>query len=54
MSRALADAEDLVVLREAGDVRRPPPMPHGVVLAAGDGSAVGIDIQKAFVAGVLW
>ncbi len=34
----------------AGDVRRPPPMPHQVVLAAADGSAAGIDIHKAFVA----
>lgn len=34
----------------AGDVRRPPPMPHQVVLAAGDGSAAAIDIHKAFVA----
>lgn len=37
----------------AGDVRRPPPMPHQVVLAAGDGSAAGIDIHKAFVQGVI-
>jgi len=35
----------------AGDVRRPPPMPHQVVLAAGDGSAAAIAIHKAFVAG---
>ncbi|MEP7204466.1 MAG: NAD(P)/FAD-dependent oxidoreductase [Ilumatobacteraceae bacterium] len=34
----------------AGDVRRPPPMPHQVVLAAADGSTAGIDIHKAFVA----
>jgi thioredoxin reductase len=34
----------------AGDVRRPPPMPHQVVLAAADGSAAAIDIHKAFVA----
>ena len=34
----------------AGDVRRPPPMPHQVILAAADGSTAGIDIHKAFVA----
>ncbi len=34
----------------AGDVRRPPPMPHQVILAAADGSAAAIDIHKAFVA----
>jgi thioredoxin reductase (NADPH) len=34
----------------AGDVRRPPPMPHQVVLAAADGSAAAIDIHKARVA----
>ena len=34
----------------AGDVRRPPPMPHQVVLAAADGSAAAIAIHKAFVA----
>ena len=34
----------------AGDVRRPPPMPHQVVLAAADGSAAAIDIHKSFVA----
>lgn len=33
----------------AGDVRRPPPMPHQVILAAADGSAAAIDIHKAFV-----
>jgi thioredoxin reductase len=33
----------------AGDVRRPPPMPHQVVLAAADGSAAAIAIHKAFV-----
>ena len=33
----------------AGDVRRPPPLPHQVVLAAADGSAAGIAIHKAFV-----
>ena len=32
----------------AGDVRRPPPMPHQVILAAADGSTAGIDIHKAF------
>ena len=37
----------------AGDVRRPPPMPHQVVLAAADGSTVAIAMHKAFVAGVL-
>ena len=35
----------------AGDVRRPPPTPHQVVLAAADGSAAAIAIHKAFVAG---
>ena len=34
----------------AGDVRRPPPMPHQVVMAAADGSAAAIAIHKAFVA----
>jgi thioredoxin reductase len=34
----------------AGDVRRPPPLPHQVVLAAADGSAAAIAIHKAFVA----
>ena len=34
----------------AGDVRRPPPMPHQVVLAAADGSAAGIAIHKSLVA----
>ncbi|HSP29523.1 MAG TPA: FAD-dependent oxidoreductase, partial [Ilumatobacteraceae bacterium] len=33
----------------AGDVRRPPPMPHQVILAAADGSAAAIAIHKAFV-----
>jgi thioredoxin reductase len=34
----------------AGDVRRPPPMPHQVVMAAADGSAAAIAIHKTFVA----
>jgi thioredoxin reductase len=34
----------------AGDVRRPPPTPHQVILAAADGSAAAIAIHKAFVA----
>jgi thioredoxin reductase len=34
----------------AGDVRRPPPMAHQVVMAAADGSAAAIAIHKAFVA----
>ncbi len=34
----------------AGDVRRPPPTPHQVVLAAADGSAAAIAMHKAFVA----
>jgi thioredoxin reductase len=34
----------------AGDLRRPPPMPHQVVLAAADGSTAAIAIHKAFVA----
>jgi thioredoxin reductase len=37
----------------AGDVRRPPPTPQQVVLAAGDGSAAAIDIHKAFVSGTI-
>lgn len=37
----------------AGDVRRPPPMPHQVVLAAADGSAAGIDMHKAIVSGLV-
>ena len=37
----------------AGDVRRPPPAPHQVVLAAADGSAAAIAIHKAFVAHAL-
>jgi thioredoxin reductase len=37
----------------AGDVRRPPPMPHQVVLAAADGSSAAIAIHKAFVAGTI-
>ena len=35
----------------AGDIRRPPPLPHQVVLAAADGSTAAIAIHKAFVAG---
>jgi thioredoxin reductase len=34
----------------AGDVRRPPPAPHQVVLAAADGSAAAIAIHKALLA----
>ena len=34
----------------AGDIRRPPPMPHQVVLAAADGSTAAIAIHKSFVA----
>ena len=34
----------------AGDVRRPPPAPHQVVLAAADGSAAAIAIHRSFVA----
>ncbi|MBI4935386.1 MAG: NAD(P)/FAD-dependent oxidoreductase [Actinobacteria bacterium] len=37
----------------AGDVRRPPPMPHQVVLAAADGSTAAIAIHKSFIAGAL-
>ena len=37
----------------AGDVRRPVPMPHQVVLAAADGSTAAMDIHKASVAGIL-
>ena len=35
----------------AGDVRRPPPMPHQVMLAAADGSTAAIAIHRAFAAG---
>lgn len=38
----------------AGDVRRPPPVPHQVILAAADGSTAGIDIHKTFVARNRW
>jgi thioredoxin reductase len=34
----------------AGDVRRPPPTPHQVVLAAADGSTAAIALHKALVA----
>lgn len=34
----------------AGDLRRPPPAPHQVVLAAADGSTAAIAMHKAFVA----
>lgn len=34
----------------AGDVRRPPPTPHQVVMAAADGSTAAIAIHKAVVA----
>jgi thioredoxin reductase len=34
----------------AGDVRRPPPTPHQVVLAAADGSTAAIAMHKALVA----
>lgn len=37
----------------AGDVRRSPPNPHQVVLAAADGSTAAIDIHKSFVSGHL-
>ena len=37
----------------AGDVRRAPPKPHQVVLAAADGSTAAIAVHKAFVAGEL-
>ena len=35
----------------AGDLRRPPPAPHQVVLAAADGSAAAIAMHKTLVAG---
>lgn len=35
----------------AGDIRRPPPTPHQVVLAAADGSAAAISIHKALAGG---
>jgi thioredoxin reductase len=34
----------------AGDVRRPPPLPHQVVLAAADGSTAAIAMHKSFIA----
>jgi thioredoxin reductase len=34
----------------AGDVRRPPPIPHQVVLAAADGSTAAIALHRALVA----
>lgn len=37
----------------AGDVRRPPPAPHQVLLAAADGSTAAIAIHKAFIANSL-
>ena len=37
----------------AGDVRRPVPMPHQVVLAAADGSCAAMDMHKSFVAGTV-
>lgn len=37
----------------AGDVRRPAPAPHQVVLAAADGSTAAIAMHKAFIAGHL-
>ena len=37
----------------AGDVRRAPPLPHQVVLAAADGSTAAIAMHKAFVSGGL-
>lgn len=42
-----ATSHDLVWA--AGDVRRAPPNPHQVVLAAGDGSAAAIAIHKALM-----
>ena len=33
----------------AGDVRRPPPMPHQVVLAAADGASAAISIHKSLM-----
>jgi pyruvate/2-oxoglutarate dehydrogenase complex dihydrolipoamide dehydrogenase (E3) component len=38
----------------AGDVRRPPPTPHQVVLAAADGSTAAIAIHKTFVTHKPW
>jgi thioredoxin reductase (NADPH) len=37
----------------AGDIRRAPPRPHQVVLAAADGSTAAIALHKAFVSGEL-
>lgn len=34
----------------AGDIRRPPPLPHQVILAAADGSSAAIAIHKTLVA----
>ena len=44
-------ATDHPLVWAAGDVRRPTPAPHQVVLAAADGSAAAIAMHKAFVAG---
>ncbi|MFN8024649.1 MAG: NAD(P)/FAD-dependent oxidoreductase [Acidimicrobiales bacterium] len=41
------------VVWAAGDLRRSPPQPHQVILAAADGSAAAISIHKAFVHGEL-
>jgi thioredoxin reductase len=42
-------ATSVPLIWAAGDVRRPPPSPHQVVLAAADGSTAAIAIHKAFV-----
>jgi thioredoxin reductase len=63
IARALGcetDADGYIVTNEAGatshplvwaagDVRRAPPIPHQVILAAADGSTAAIAIHKAFV-----
>lgn len=44
-------ATDHPLVWAAGDVRRPAPAPHQVVLAAADGSTAAIAMHKAFVSG---
>ena len=48
-SRTTTGATSHPLVWAAGDVRRPPPMPHQVVLAAADGSTAAIAIHKTFV-----
>jgi len=43
------DATSHPLVWAVGDVRRPPPHPHQVILAAADGTAAAIDIHKSWV-----